>query len=409
MEHKAAPRLNWTANADAAIRRGDRINRQLAQHIVKAEPGNLTAQPDPQRAGFVMHAHRNHRMVEPRIADARHREQELAGEVAGFLHLYGLIRSGMRVTPPLVSIIVPAFGLAHLVGETIESIITQSISDWEAIIIDDGSPDDVAGAVQPYLADPRIRFLSTDNGGLPTARNRAIAEARAPLLALLDGDDLWERDYLAQMMAAMDADAELGFVTCDATYFGASRDGHRFSLYAPQEAPLTLDRVLRRSFNVYGGSMIRREAIDAVGGFRAELRSAEDFDLWVRILGRKWRGGYVDAPLARYRRRAQSMSRETERLLHAEIDVYTRAEADLAGRPEADTARLMREQASRELAVVQGEAMVLRGQVRAGLKRLRDGEPWRGSLKWSLAMPVLTIPGLARPLLAARERMNRSG
>ncbi|MBA4048605.1 MAG: glycosyltransferase family 2 protein, partial [Sphingomonas sp.] len=73
----------------------------------------------------------------------------------------------MRVTPPLVSIIVPAFGLAHLVGETIESIIAQTVTEWEAIVIDDGAPDDVAGAVQPYLSDPRIRFMSTDNGGLP--------------------------------------------------------------------------------------------------------------------------------------------------------------------------------------------------------------------------------------------------
>ena len=111
-----------------------------------------------------------------------------------------------KVPPaPRIAVIVPAYGVAHLLAEALDSLRAQSFTDWEAIVIDDGAPD-VAGAVAPYLDDSRIRVLATDNRGVSTARNRAIAEARAPLIALLDGDDLFRPGYLAAMVAAMEVD-----------------------------------------------------------------------------------------------------------------------------------------------------------------------------------------------------------
>jgi glycosyltransferase involved in cell wall biosynthesis len=84
---------------------------------------------------------------------------------------------------PRVSVIVPAYGVAHLVGDALRSLRAQSFADWEAIVIDDGSPDDVGGACAPIASDPRVRVMLTDNRGVASARNRAIAAARAPYLA----------------------------------------------------------------------------------------------------------------------------------------------------------------------------------------------------------------------------------
>ena len=313
----------------------------------------------------------------------------------------------MRAEPPLVSIIVPAYGLAHLVGETIESILAQTYAHWEAIVVDDGAPDDVEGAVAPYLADGRIRLLKTDNDGLPTARNRAIAVARGNFIALLDGDDLYERRYLELMIRAIGADPGLGFVTCDATYFGASRVGERFSAHVSQIDPISLERVLRRDFNVFITSVIRRDALTKVGGFDARLTSAEDFDLWIRIIERGWRAAYVNAPLSRYRRRAGSMSSDTTRLLAAVTEIYARAAERLGDRPEAAVAREMQAKVARELAVAEGEAMVLAGDAREGMRRLREGKPWTRSMKWAVVMPMLSVPGMARHVLSARARRNR--
>lgn len=311
-------------------------------------------------------------------------------------------------TPPTVSVIVPAYGVAHLLGDALRSLQAQSFADWEAIVIDDGAPDDVAGAVQPFADDPRIRLIQTDNGGLPTARNRAIEHARAPLIALLDGDDVVEPGYLAAMVRAIEADPAIGLVCCDATYFGDSRVGERFSDHVPQVGPVTLDRVLSRQFNIFITVLFRVEAWRAVGGFDASLRSAEDLDLWLRILGAGWRAAYVAEPLARYRRRSGSMSSDTARLLRAEDQVYAAAQARLAGRPEAATAAAMRAEIARALARVEGEGLILSGDARTGLARLREGRMDGVSWRWRWLMPLMSAaPPLAPPLFRLRAWLNR--
>lgn len=311
-------------------------------------------------------------------------------------------------SPPAVSVIVPAYGVADLVGETLASLQSQTLTDWEAIVVDDGAPDDVAGAVAPFLSDPRIRLLQTDNGGLATARNRAIATARAPVVSLLDGDDLYEPRYLEAMLAALTADPGHGFVTCDATYFGDSRSGQRFTDYFPQTLPMTLDRVLSRQFYVFGAGMFRRDAFDSIGGFDTALRSAEDLDFWIRLLSAGWTGGYVPEPLHRYRRRSTSLSRNSAGLFRYEAEVYRKAAAALADRPEAGTAARMATLLEQRLARAEGEAMILSGDTRGGIARLAEGRMGEESLKWRLTMAVMqALPPLARPILSARARNNQ--
>lgn len=306
----------------------------------------------------------------------------------------------MQNDPPSISIIVPAYGVAHLVGEALASLQAQDFAGWEAIVVDDGAPDDVAGALAPFKEDPRIRLLATDNGGLATARNRAIAVAHAPLIALLDGDDLYEPDYLSTMIAAIEADPGIGFVTCDATNFGLpSREGQLFSRHAPQQPPVTLARVLRREFNIFVGCVIRRGALDSVGGFDGELRSAEDLDLWIRLLAQGWACAHVPRPLVRYRRRPDSLSANAAGLLRATEQVYAKAETALRGRPEAAIAAHMRTSTLRQIDWIAGEAMIREGRTRDGVALLTRSGADRRSLRWRVAMPIMrAAPGLA-PLL----------
>lgn len=315
----------------------------------------------------------------------------------------------MRNDPPSISIIVPAYGVAHLLGDALKSLQKQDFQDWEAIVIDDGAPDDVAGAVAAFSGDPRIRFLATDNGGLAVARNRAIASARAPLVSLLDGDDIYEPDYLSAMIGALDADPDLGFVTCDATLFGMPRrEGHRFSRDAPQMPPITLERVLSRAFNIFVGCTIRREAIDSVGGFDGALRSAEDLDLWIRLLAAGWRCGHVARPLVRYRRRPDSLSADTGGLLRATEQVYAKAERALHGRPEAATAARMRASVLQQLDWLAGEAMIRQGRSRDGIALLTSAGADRRSRRWRITMPLMRLaPGLAPLLIDMRHRLPR--
>src|SRR4051812_32980717 len=139
-----------------------------------------------------------------------------------------------------MTVVIPAYGVGPMLADAIDSVIAQDRADWTMIVVDDGDVR-VAEHVAPYLGDPRISFLQTDNGGLPTARNRAIAMADTPYVALLDGDDMLEPDFVSSMVAAIEASPRIGFATGDAVFFGADRLGERFSAYCPQVPPATLE------------------------------------------------------------------------------------------------------------------------------------------------------------------------
>lgn len=314
-------------------------------------------------------------------------------------------KPGAGTPAAAMTIIIPAYGVGTMLGDALDSVLAQDRTDWQAIVVDDGDSR-VAGHVAPYLADPRIRFLQTDNGGLPTARNRAIAASDTPYVALLDGDDILEPDFVSAMIAALEANPKAGFATGDATFFGADRVGELFSAYCPQAGPPTLEKLIRREFNVFGLTAMRREAIDGIGGFDTGLKSSEDLDAWIRLLSAGWDLAHVPRPLARYRRREGQMSGNTPVMLRTAHAVMSKARDHLAGRPEAAAAAEMIARIEHDMAIEEAFARVRDGQVRAGVADLvRLGVGTR-SPRWRRALLLMRIaPFLAPWLLRLRGRM----
>ncbi|MGZ5199180.1 MAG: glycosyltransferase family 2 protein [Telluria sp.] len=108
------------------------------------------------------------------------------------------------VAPPLVSVIVPTYLQAHFVPRALDSLLAQSLPSWEAIVVDDGSPDDTARVLAPFLADPRIRCIRlSSNGGLGHALNTALSHARGELIAYLPSDDVFYRDHLRELSGCL--------------------------------------------------------------------------------------------------------------------------------------------------------------------------------------------------------------
>lgn len=308
---------------------------------------------------------------------------------------------------PTVSIIVPAYNVAGFIAETLASVQAQTRDDWEVLIIDDGSPDDLASAVQPFLADSRFTLHRFDNGGLATARNRGIALARGAFVALLDGDDLFDPDYLEAMLAAFDADPALDFVTCDALLFGVpEREGRRYSEFEPQLPPITLERVLQRRFNVFGLCMVRTATMRSHGGYAAELKASEDLDLWIRLLAAGSRAGYVARPLCRYRRRAGSLSNSPELLIRSDIAVYFRAQALLpAAHPAAAIARAQLVDRIADLELWLGKVALRNGDDAAARLYLRAATRARRLPKWRALLWLLQLsPAAARRVMDWRRR-----
>ncbi len=309
---------------------------------------------------------------------------------------------------PAVSVIIPAYNVAPYIGETLDSLIAQTRDDWEAVIVNDGSTDALGEVLARYAHDPRIRVIDQANTGLASARNRGIAEARANIIALLDGDDRYRPTYLEAMLAALAADPGLGFVFCDATMFGTpTREGRRFSEFEPQDGPVTLARIILRQINIFGSTTIRRAALDDVGGFDDRLRACEDLDLWLRILAAGHGAARVDAALVDYRRRTDSLSAAPIKLNQAAVAVYERLASSLAGRPERAAAEA---QAAYYRAVIDwdsGEAAIRDGRALEGVRMMATAAPRLGYRRWIPLLAFLTrFPALAAPLLRFRDRRN---
>lgn len=188
----------------------------------------------------------------------------------------------------MVSVITPAWNAASFLGETIHSAIHQTYTDWEMIVVDDGSTDNTAGVVQALVAtDNRIKYIHQPNGKQGKARNTAIAAATGKYLAFLDADDLWHPTKLELQVKAMEAG--LGDVVfCDGWWLKDPAQPEAYPIHTPkgrQDADAFYKKQLRGYSIPMLSAMVKKEAVFAVGGFDEDLRvqNAEDYQLWLRL------------------------------------------------------------------------------------------------------------------------------
>lgn len=313
------------------------------------------------------------------------------------------------VPTPRVAVIVPAYGVAHLLGDALASLHAQTFQDWECVVIDDGAPDDVAGAVAPFLEDSRFRFLPTRNRGVSAARNIAIRASIAPLVTLLDGDDMLRPEYLKTMVGVLESDQRVRLATCNARIFGAVARERTCVENGQKQRGLLAD-VLDRSFNVYIGTTFRRADFDAVDGFDETMAQSEDLDFWVRLMLLGGEAHYVDEILGDYRVRPGSASGSTVRMLLGNIKTYDKALAVLGDRPEAGVARGIRDANRKALDFEYAVDRVIEGDIRRGIEELHASRDQVGGPIWALAFALWrVIPTLAPPMLAWRRRAHMRG
>lgn len=212
---------------------------------------------------------------------------------------------------PRVSVVVPAYNVSKYIQEALASLEKQTFSDFEVLIVDDGSTDDTAAVVQKFIQrDSRFQLLHKPNGGLSSARNYGIRHARGEYIALLDGDDIYHKDKLATHVARLYSKADVGVV------YSASqtiRDDGKPTFISLSGKPVysnPLLALLCKNFVGHGSNAVfRRCLIDEVGGFNESLRSWEDVDLWLRIAAiQKWRFYRENRILCYYRVRPSGLS-----------------------------------------------------------------------------------------------------
>src|SRR6187431_499736 len=165
------------------------------------------------------------------------------------------------VEAPEVSVIIPAYNTSQYIAATVKSVLAQTYTSYEVIVVNDGSPDTPAmeRALAPFR--DRILYVVQENGGISAARNTALALARGRYVALLDSDDAWEPDYLAVQVAALEADPSLAVVYPNALISGDHpHAGRTFRDICPSTGPVTFQAVLTQRCQVFISALIRRSA-----------------------------------------------------------------------------------------------------------------------------------------------------
>jgi glycosyltransferase involved in cell wall biosynthesis len=214
--------------------------------------------------------------------------------------------------PPAISVVVASRNYGRYLAGAVRSVLDQTFSDFEVVIIDDGSTDDTPEVALRFLADPRVRYLRTDGLGQSRAKNLGVLQARGPLVAFLDGDDEWLPTKLERQLPLF-ADPEVGVVYSGRTLIDPTgRDlPTRPASFA---RGYIFDTLLVQNPVCFSSVVVRKAVFEAVGLFDPTLPLAIDYDLWLRV-ARHFAFDFVDEPLVRYRTgHANLSSRITERI-----------------------------------------------------------------------------------------------
>lgn len=214
---------------------------------------------------------------------------------------------------PTISVLIATRNYAEYLREAVASVLAQTWTDYELIVIDDGSTDSTPEVLASF-DDPRIRRARTVGIGTCAARNLAISMARGPYLAVLDGDDVWLPTKLERQIRLMRANPHLGLVSTQRMLI--SPDGGILpGLAVAQVRGDIFEAVLLSNPICYSSAMVKRECIDHVGGFREDLELAVDYDLWLRV-ARHYPAEAIDEVLVKYRTGHASLSsRAGDRLI----------------------------------------------------------------------------------------------
>jgi glycosyltransferase involved in cell wall biosynthesis len=201
---------------------------------------------------------------------------------------------------PRVSVILPVFDAARTIEQAIDSLRAQSFADFEILAVDDGSSDRSLEILQRY--GDSIKILRQENRGPSAARNLGVANSSGEYLGFLDADDWWKPEFLATMVARLERDPQCVMGYCDLQLVDSLGKPFQTSLMAVREnrSPSVADMLGTLWPIMPSGALVRRSALEAVGGYPEKLRAFEDVFLWL-LLREKGPFAYVPEKLAAWR------------------------------------------------------------------------------------------------------------
>lgn len=298
----------------------------------------------------------------------------------------------------------PAYQAGSTVGAAISSVLWQTYSDIELIVVDDGSSDETPRIAAAY--EPRIRLVQQANGGVASARNRGVSEATGELVAFCDADDFLFPQHLEALVSAVQDHGDLA--TANSYWMfpgGIERSKVRYKGRFP--SPSEQRRAILEQNFVSTMSIFPRSLVDEIGPFDEELRRAEDWDFWMRAIFAGHRVILQPRPLALYRWGSSSLTSARDAMDTAVGDVLSKAGRDLDLSPEERSyvERRLRGPGPQALARA-GDAALRYGDYRQAARLYREAAeilPTERRLVWK-ARVMAAAPSLTGALVRARQR-----
>ena len=214
----------------------------------------------------------------------------------------------------MISIIIPAYNNALLIHDTLESVVQSSFGDYEVLIVNDGSTDNLEEAIAPYLKDVRFRYISQENRGLAGARNTGIRASQGEYLVFLDSDDVILPDKLGTQSDYLRRHPDVDIVYSHSQWFVEDDLNDVRSVNFPVYEGMVLDQLIFGNFMHVNSVMVRRDKVVLAALFDERLRELEDWDLWLRMVIKGSVVGFTSGIMSKVRIRKGSMTSNQNRM-----------------------------------------------------------------------------------------------
>lgn len=249
----------------------------------------------------------------------------------------------MMPAPPRTSFVVTCHDLGRFLDDTVDSLLAQTVRDFEIVVVNDGSTDPLTCRLLADYQRERTRVVHSERRGLPGARNLGVSHSVGRYLCMVDADDLLEPTYLERSLDVLELQPDLAFASHWLRTFG-----DEVVDWTPTDCSLP---ALLHANTLNGAALLRRDVFERVGGFdETFIDGCEDWEFWIRVVAAGHRGTIIPEFLFRYRRRADSMSRRMHGVpgmpaLHRQLmarhpDVFASHLASLVERRDAEIATI---------------------------------------------------------------------
>ena len=307
---------------------------------------------------------------------------------------------------PIVSVVIPAYNAAAFITAAVDSVLAQTFPEpVEIIVVNDGSPDtpQLEHVLRAY--DGKIIYVTQDNRGASSARNHGVRLARGEFVAFLDADDNWLPDYLRTLIGVLREDPAVHVVYANPLLFGEGvTAGKAFMDVSPSDGDVTFEKLVRLQCNVSSSVTARRATLLSAGLFDESLATAEDFDLWLRIVKLGHKIEFTRRHLLNVRVRAGSLSSNKQWMYRDFLKVLDKCEGNMSlTAAESKALTEMRSSYQARIQLYEGRMAFFKGDTKTALQRIAAANAYFKSTKLSAVLVGLR---LFPRLLLATYRMR---